>query len=87
MDLCSRSQIAGRPRHTKTAGRFISSLERDMQISRTIESRPQGTWPVVKAGLVLVAIVLLALTVAAIEVRLGITPPDDSATAWVLSGE
>jgi len=58
-----------------------------MQISRTIESRPQGTWPVVKAGLVLVAIVLLALTVAALEVRLGITPSDDSATAWVLSGE
>ena len=58
-----------------------------MQISTTIEPRPQGTWPVVKTGLVLVAIVLLALTVAALEVRLGTTPSDDSATAWVLSGE
>jgi hypothetical protein len=58
-----------------------------MQISTTIESRPQGTWLVVKAGLVLVAIVLLALTVAALEVRLGITPSDDTATAWVLGGE
>jgi hypothetical protein len=35
----------------------------------------------------MVAIVLLTLTVAALEVQLGITPSDDSATAWVLSGE
>ena len=68
-------------------GRFISGLERDMQISTTIESRPQGAWRVAKAGLVLVAVALLTLTVAALEVRLGITPSDDSATAWVLSGE
>jgi hypothetical protein len=58
-----------------------------MQINTTLESRPQGAWPVIKVGLVLVAIVLLTLTVAALEVRLGITPSDDSATAWVLSGE
>jgi len=58
-----------------------------MQISTTLESRSQGAWQVAKAGLVLVAIVLLALTVAALEVRLGTTPSDDSATAWVLSGE
>jgi hypothetical protein len=58
-----------------------------MQISTTVESRSQGGWQVAKAGLVLLAIVLLALTVAALEVRLGITPSDDSTTAWVLSGE
>ena len=86
MDLCSRSQIAGRARHTNTR-RFISGLEWDMQISTVLESRPQGAWRVAKAGLVLVAIVLLALTVAALQVRLGITPSDDSATAWVLGGE
>jgi len=37
--------------------------------------------------LVLVAILLFTLTVAAIEFRMGITPTDDSATDWTLSGE
>ena len=58
-----------------------------MEISTTLESRPQGAWLVIKAGLVLVAILLFTLTVAAIEFRMGITPSDDSATAWTLIGE
>ena len=58
-----------------------------MQISRTLESRPHGAWPVIKVGLVLVAILLVTLTVAALELRMGITPTDDSATDWTLSGE
>jgi hypothetical protein len=58
-----------------------------MEISATLASRPQGAWLVAKAGLVLVAILLMTLTVAALEVELGTTPSDDSATAWTLSGE
>jgi hypothetical protein len=58
-----------------------------MQISTTLESRPHGAWPVIKVGLVLVAILLVTLTVAALELRMGITPTDDSATDWTLSGE
>ena len=38
-------------------------------------------------GLVLVAIVLTSLTVAALEMRSGIMPVDDSAAWWALSGE
>ena len=58
-----------------------------MEISTTLKSRPYSAWPVIKAGLVLVAILLFTLTVAAIEFRMGITPTDDSATDWTLSGE
>ena len=58
-----------------------------MEISATLKSRPYGAWPVIKAGLVLVAILLFTLTVAALELRMGITPTDDSATDWTLSGE
>jgi hypothetical protein len=58
-----------------------------VEISTTLESRPQGAWLVAKAGLVLVAILLFTLTVAAVELRMGITPTDDSATDWTLSGE
>ena len=61
-----------------------------MQISTTLESHPHrypGAWLIAKAGLALVAILLITLTVAALELRMGITPTDDSATDWVLSGE
>jgi len=61
-----------------------------MQISTTLESHPHrypGTWLIAKSGLALVAVLLLTLTVAALEVELGTTPSDDSATAWTLSGE
>jgi hypothetical protein len=61
-----------------------------MQISTTLEPRRHrhpGAWFVAKAGLVLVAILLLSLTVATLEMRLGIMPTDDSATAWMLSSE
>jgi hypothetical protein len=58
-----------------------------MQITATLESRPHGAWPVIKAGLVLVAMLLVTLTVAALELRMGITPTGDSATDWTLSGE
>jgi hypothetical protein len=61
-----------------------------MQISTTRERRRHwrpGAGFVARAGLVLVAIVLLSLTVAALEMRLGIMPTDDSATAWMLSSE
>jgi ABC-type transporter Mla subunit MlaD len=58
-----------------------------VEISTTLESRPQGAWLAIKAGLVLVAILLFTLTVAGIEFRMGITPTDDSATDWTLSGE
>ena len=63
-----------------------------MQINSTIGSRPYGhghpgAWLVAKAGLILAAILLLTLIVAALEVRLGVTPSDDSATFWMLSGE
>ena len=46
-----------------------------------------GAWLVAKASLVLTALLLLTLSVAAVEARLGIAPLDDNATAWVLSGE
>jgi hypothetical protein len=61
-----------------------------MQISTTLESRPHrnpGVWLITNACLVLAAVLLLTLTVAALEMRLGITPTDDSAAAWTLSGE
>jgi len=61
-----------------------------MQISTTLESHPHqypGAWLIAKAGLALVAVLLLTLMVAALEVELGTTPSDDSATAWTLSGE
>jgi hypothetical protein len=61
-----------------------------VQISTTLGSRSDrhpAAWLIAKVGLALVAILLLTLTVAALEVRLGTTPSDDSATAWMLSGE
>jgi hypothetical protein len=61
-----------------------------MQIGTTLESRPHrypGAWLVAKASLVLAAILLMTLTVAAFEMRWGITPSDDNAAAWTLSGE
>jgi hypothetical protein len=61
-----------------------------MQISTTLESHPHrypGAWLITKPGLALVAVLLLTLTVAALEVELGTTPSDDSAAAWTLSGE
>jgi len=66
---------------------FIPGLEGNVEISTTLKSRPYSAWPVIKAGLVLVAILLFTLTVAALELRMGITPTDDSATDWTLSGE
>jgi hypothetical protein len=61
-----------------------------VQIDTTVGSRPDrypGAWLIGKAGLALVAILLMTLTVAALEARSGIMPSDDSATAWMLSGE
>jgi hypothetical protein len=61
-----------------------------VQISTTLGSRPDrypGAWLVSKAALALVAILLMSLTVTALEMRLGIAPTDDDAAAWTLSGE
>ena len=61
-----------------------------MQSSTTVGSRPDrypGARLTAQAGLALVAILLMTLTVAALEMRLGITPSDDNAAAWTLSGE
>jgi hypothetical protein len=44
-------------------------------------------WLIPKAALALVAILLITLTVAALEMRLGIAPTDYDAAAWTLSGE
>jgi len=65
-------------------------LEKDVQIGTTVGSRLDrypGAWLVGKAGLALVAILLMTLTVAALEMRLGIAPTDNDAAAWTLSGE
>ena len=87
---------ASAPRHRSRAetgvhtfqGRYFG-LDGNVEISTStkLESHPRGAWWVAKTALILVAIFLFTLTVAAVEVRLGITPSDDSATAWVLSGE
>jgi hypothetical protein len=78
------------PPYIETAVFNLFRLGGDMQISRTLEARPHrypGLWFIAKAGLVLAAILLLTLTVAALEMQWGITPSDDDATAWTLSGE
>jgi hypothetical protein len=94
-ELCSTSQLASRDRRTHTIeGRYFG-LEGNVEISTStstststkLEAHPRGTWWVAKTGLILVAIFLFTLTVAALEWRMGITPSDDSATAWVLGGE
>jgi hypothetical protein len=61
-----------------------------VQIDTTVGSRSDrypGAWLIGKAGLALVAILLMTLTVAALETRLGIAPTDNAAAAWTLSGE
>jgi hypothetical protein len=61
-----------------------------MQFDTTVGSRPDrypGACLIGKAGLALVAILLMTLTVAALEMRLGIAPTDSDAAAWTLSGE
>jgi hypothetical protein len=64
-------------------------LEEDLHFQTTDEAHPRnaGAWRVAQIGLVLVAIVLTSLTVAALEMRSGIMPVDDSAAWWALSGE
>jgi hypothetical protein len=70
---------------------LFRALEGKVETSTTtVGSRPDwylGAWLIGKAGLALIAILLFTLTVAAIEFRMGITPTDDSATDWTLSGE
>jgi hypothetical protein len=46
-----------------------------------------GAWLVAQKGLVLATILLCTLIVAALEMQLGITPLDESAAWWTLSGE
>jgi hypothetical protein len=61
-----------------------------VQIGTTVGSRPDrypSAWLIGKAGLALVAILLMTLTVAALEMRLGIAPTDNDAAAWTLGGE
>jgi hypothetical protein len=63
-------------------------LEGDVQFNTTDEAHPHaGAWLVAQVGLVLAAILLCTLTVAALEMQLGIAPLDDSAAWWTLSGE
>jgi hypothetical protein len=65
-------------------------LEGDVQFSTILGSRPDlypGAWLIAKAAFALVAISLMTLTVAALEMRLGIAPTDDDAAAWTLSDE
>ena len=67
---------------------FFGALEGDVQFNTTDEAHPRaGAWLVAQVGLVLAAILLCTLTVAALEMQLGITPLDDSAAWWTLSGE
>jgi hypothetical protein len=61
-----------------------------VQISTTLGSRLHrhpGALLSAKAALAFVAILLMTLTVTALETRLGIAPTDDDAAAWTLSGE
>jgi hypothetical protein len=78
-----------KPSVSSTIDCFPLGFEGNMQISTTLEPRQHwhpGGWFVAKAGLALVAILLLSLTVATLEMRLRIMPTDDSATDWILSG-
>jgi hypothetical protein len=61
-----------------------------MSISITAQSHPHrlpGVWLGAKVALALAVILLVSLTAAGLETRYGVSPSDDSATAWVLSGE
>jgi hypothetical protein len=61
-----------------------------MSISITAQSHPYrhpGVWLGAKIALALVATLLVSLTAAGLETRYGVTPSDDIAMSWVLSGE
>ena len=57
-----------------------------MEISTILGLRPRA-WLIANATVVLVAMALMTLTVAALEIKSGIAPTNEDAAAWTLSGE
>jgi hypothetical protein len=57
-----------------------------VEISTILGLRPRA-WLIANATVVLVAMALMTLTVAALEIKSGIAPTNEDAAAWTLSGE